>query len=396
MSEPAAARRTSLVWSLYLLLGLFSFVACMIGPAVPYLRDEFHLGYTLAGMHIAMFAAGMMTSGVCSAAVLHRVGLMGGLWGGMAGTLAGAVLLVLARTVWLTLPAILVMGAFSTLCMTATVVTLASLFPGGRGKALLEANVISSIFSALPPFVIVLGSLTFLGWRLLTPFFALCLAGVALFGWSATRHHGTTEAANAPDAPGPLPLGFWVLWVQLFFCVAVEWCLGFWTAEYLKGLPGHSLRVAAAGAGVFQVAAIAGRWSFGKLAGKISEPRLLAGAMLLVAAGFPLYWLRAGTVSAFAGVALGGLGAATFYPLVLAQAITASGGRERRGSSRATIASGMGVGFAPMCLGRLADAVGLPTAQFVVPLGLGVMALLMVVRRLMASPAEAPGAVRGS
>ena len=392
MPEPveAAPRRTPLVWSLYLLLGLFSFVACMIGPAVPYLREEFHLGYTLAGLHIAMFAAGMMASGISSAAVLRRVGLAGGLWGGMAGTLAGAVLLVLARTVWLTLPAILVMGAFSTLSMTATVVTLASLFPGARGKALLEANVVSSIFSSLPPFVIVLGSLTFLGWRMLTPFFALCLAGVALFGWSATRHHGTTEAANVADAPGPLPPGYWVLWVLLFFSVAVEWCLGFWTAEYLKGLPGHSLRLAAAGAGVFQVAAIAGRWSFGRLAGKISEVRLLGGAMLLVAAGFPLYWLRAGTFSAFLGVALGGMGAATFYPLVLAQAITASDGRERRGSSRATIASGMGVGFAPLVLGRLADGVGLPSAQFVVPLGLAVMALLMLARRLMAARAAEP------
>ena len=84
------------------------------------------------------------------------------------------------------------------------------------------------------------------------------------------------------------------------------------------------------------------------------------------------------------------MGAATFYPLVLAQAITASDGRERRGSSRATIASGMGVGFAPLVLGRLADGVGLPSAQFVVPLGLAVMALLMLARRLMAARAAEP------
>ena len=52
-------KRHSFVWTIYLLLGLFSFALSMVGPMVPSLRDEFHLDYTLAGLHQFTFALGM-------------------------------------------------------------------------------------------------------------------------------------------------------------------------------------------------------------------------------------------------------------------------------------------------------------------------------------------------
>jgi len=378
---PAPFKRTVLVWTLYLLLGLFSFSLTLIGPAIPYLRQEFNLDYTLAALHMSMFASGMVIGGLCAPSMLHRVGIVTGLWSGMAGILAGVTLLVLAPTVWLTLGAILVMSLFATLSLAAIQIALSSLFTLDRGKAFMEANVVASLGSASAPFLIALGAMTLLGWRIVAPAFGIALAAIACFGWAATRSHGRSEAANIPEVPGRLPLAYWVCWLFIFFCVAVEWCLGFWSAEYLKGLPGRSLSVAAAGTGVFQIAAIAGRLTSSRMAHKITETRIVVLGMAAVAAGFPLYWLRAGIPSAFTGLALCGAGASTFYPLALSRAVASSGGRFRRANGYAPIASGLALGLAPLALGRLADRHTLRTALLAIPMGILAMLALLSARK---------------
>ena len=391
MNPTAAAvpfQRSKLVWTLYLLLGLFSYALTMIGPAIPSLRQEFKLDYTMAALHLSMFALGMVIAGWFSPKISQRIGLFASLWGGMAGILLGAILLVLAPSPWLTLPAILVMSLFATLALTNIQSALSSLYPTYRSKALMEANVVASLASSSAPFLIVLGSMTALGWRILTPAFAIGLAATALFGWSATRHHGQSAAAKQPDAAGRLPPAYWVGWCLIFFCVAVEWCVGFWSTEYLQGLPGKSLSVAAAGTGVFQIASVAGRLISSRLTGKFSEIRMLIGAMILVALGFPLYWLRHDILTAFVGLALCGMGVSTFYPLALSQAVGASGQRVRQASSYAPIASGLAIGLAPLALGRLADGLSLSTALFAIPLGLGLMAMLLISRKLFQRPPQ--------
>lgn len=389
-SSEAPFRRTVLVWSLYLLLGLFAFCISLIGPAIPYLRQEFRLDYTTAALHMTMFAVGMVLGGLGASRILERLGLAAGLWGGMAGALAGLILLVLAPTVWLTLASILLMSLFATVTLAAIQTALSSLFPLHRGKALMEANVVASLCSSAAPFLIALGAGTVLGWRIVAPAFALALAATAAFGWAATRRHGRSAAARVADAEGGLPAAYWVCWALIILCVGVEWCLGFWTAEHLKGLPGRSLSLAAAGAGVFQLAAVAGRLLSSRLAGRISETRVLAWAMVTAAAGFPLFWLRAGVASAFLGVFLCGMGASAFYPLALSQAVAASGRRVRRASSYAPIASGLALALAPLALGRLADHTGLRAALLAIPLGLVIMAALLAVRHLLGRSSGIP------
>lgn len=374
-------RRTRLTWTLYLLLGLFTFSMGLIGPVVPYLRQEFHLDYTLAALHMSLFAVGMVAGGLSAAPLMERLGVMAGLWGGLCGTMAGLLLLVLAPSAWLTLAAMLGMSLFATLLLAAIQTALASLYPASRGRALMEANVMASLACSGAPFLIALGAGTPLGWRIIAPAFALAAASVAGFGGAATRKHGASATGQAPDAPGPLPRAYWLWWGFNLVSIAVEWCLGFWAAEYLKGLPGHSLSVAAAGAGVFQVGAVAARLLSSWIATRVGELRILAGAILVTAVGFPLFWSCAGIPSAFLGIALCGMGASIFYPLTLSQAVAASGGRVRQASSYLPIASGLSLGLAPLALGRLADQTSLRTALLAIPVALAVMAGLLAARR---------------
>jgi fucose permease len=167
----------------------------------------------------------------------------------------------------------------------------------------------------------------------------------------------------------------------IFVGVAVEWCLGFWAASYLKGLPGGSDSLAVAGAGAFQLAAVAGRLLSSRLTGRFGEKRILAAAIVATAVGFPLYWSLANPIVAIGGLMLCGMAVASFYPVALSLAIGAAGAQASKASSLATVGSGSAILVAPLALGSVADAWGLGPALLAIPVGLILMLGLLLIRR---------------
>ena len=384
--------RSPALWALYALLGLFAFVQNMIGPAVPFLRAEFHLDYSAAAMHMSAFALGQMMSGLLAPLVIRRFGIHRALWGGMLGIFVGITALVLAPVPILSLAAILFMSLTGTLALSSLQASISQLGGEHRSQALMEGNVSASLASAAAPFVLVAGVALGLGWRALWPVFAAGLAATALFGRKPIARSVPDSIIEESDSRGDrLPRAFWRFFILIFFAVGVEWSVGFWATEYLKGLPGHSVSLAAAGAGVFQIAAVSGRLVCSRLTGRIKEKRILITAMVLTAIGFPLYWLRAQPVTAFLGLTLCGLGVSAFYPLSLSLSIGAAKGRTAAASSLAAVASGAAIFTMPLLLGLVADSAGLRTALWSIPLGLGIMALLLISgRRSEAGSRESP------
>jgi fucose permease len=372
--------RSSALWSLYGLLGLFAFVENMIGPAVPFLRLEFNLDYSTAAMHMSAFALGQMISGLIATFVIARFGLRRVLWGGMIGILIGITGLVLAPMPVVSLASIFFMSLTGTLALSCLQASISLLGGERRGQALMEANIAASVTSAAAPFILVAGVALGLGWRALWPAFALGLAAATAIGYRPIARELPEIGGGISRTKGALPASFWRPCVLIFFGVGVEWSVGFWATEYLKGLPGHSVSLAAAGAGVFQIAAVCGRFASSRLMARLKERKILLMAMAITLIGFPLYWMRSGPVTAFLGLALCGMGVSTFYPLSLALCIGASGGKTAAASSFAAFTSGAAIFAMPLLLGLIADRSGLPAALWSIPIGLGVMALLTVGR----------------
>lgn len=381
MSSRNALQRTPALWTLYALLGLYSFLQNAIGPAVPFLRAEFHLGYTLAALHISAFAIGMVASGFLAPLAIRMLGVSRTLWGGQLGTFAGITALVLAPAPWVSLVAILFAGFTGTVSMAAAQASVAVNAGLNRAKALLEANIASSLTSAAGPLVLVIGTWTGTGWRTLWPAFALALAATWLLGYRALSQNLKAPEARPHDVPGKLPRSYLRAWLLIFFGVGVEWSSGFWAAEHLKGLPGGSIGMAAAGAGVFQLAAVLGRLVSSRLTGRYGERKLLVAASLVMAAGFPLYWLLWSPWSAFTGLALLGFGASAFYPMGVSLAIGAGGNQPAKASSLVTVASGGAILVCPLTLGAVADQAGLSMALLAIPGGLVVILVLLLFPR---------------
>lgn len=375
-------KRSPALWALYVLLGLFAFVQNMIGPAVPFLRKEFDLDYSTAALHMSAFALGQMVSGLLAPKVIQRLGLRRAIWLGILGIFIGLTGLILAPVPAVSLVSILVMSLTGTLTLSGTQASVSMLSGDRRGQALMEANIAASVTSAAAPFVLIAGVALGIGWRALWPAFVIAAIITTLLGFKpllqALPAQKPSQEQGAAKQGSGLPASFWKPWILIFVGVGVEWSVGFWATEYMKGLPGHSVSLAAAGAGVFQIAAVFSRLTSSRLIGRFGERKIIIAAMCIVALGFPLYWLRSDAITAFLGLALCGLGVSTFYPIALSLSISASGGHMATASSFAAVASGGAIFAMPLVLGLVADRSGLPTALFAIPIGLALMVLLLI------------------
>ncbi len=379
-SSPNYARlkRGPYIWSLYLLLGLFAFMLTMVGPMVPYLQDEFGISYALAGLHQSAFALGMVLTGLFAGTVIRRLGLTACLYGGMAAMLAGLLVMVAARTPAVTLGGCFLMSIGGTVALAAIQTGFANGPEGHRTTLIMEGNVLASVMTMLVPVTLVAGARLGMGWRVVFPTMLAMFAITAAFGLPATRKHQATRDEKADAGSGSLGAGYWRMWLLVFFGVSVEWAIGFWCMSYLAGLPGGSREMAAAGTVVLGLSAVLGRFVSSRLSGSIRAVHLVAFAMALAALGFPLYWLRADSASAFAGLFLCGFGSSNFYPLGFSLALGHARTNAAAASSYMPIASGLAIGLAPFLLGRLADGADLKLALLYIPIGLLVMGIVLL------------------
>ncbi len=370
--------RSPYIWSLYLLLGLFSFMLSMIGPMIPYLQDEFRMDYSLAGLHQSAFALGMVLMGIFASRIIKRIGMTTSVYGGMSVMLAGLLLMVLARSPVLTLGGIFVMSLGGTVALAA----IQTLFANGpenfQSKLILEGNVVASALTMLVPLALLAGQAWFLGWRIVFPLMAIALLAVASFGLPATLRHQGTRDEKADSGGGKLSRAYWRMWLLVFFGVSVEWAIAFWCMTYLLGLPGHSRPLAAAGTVILGLSAVIGRFAASRIGNKIRTESLMLITMVITLVGFPLYWLRPGVAITFLGLALCGLGSSNFFPLGFSLAIKNARGNSAKASSIMPIASGSAIGLAPFLLGRLADATDMKLALWYIPTGVAVMLAIVL------------------
>lgn len=373
--------RTPFIWTIYLLLGLFSFMLSMIGPMVPYLRDEFAMSYGLAGLHQSAFALGMVTMGLAGSSVIKRFGMTASLWGGMVGMLVGLLVMVLGRGPAMTLGGVFIMSLGGTVAIVAIQTAFANGPAKYRGKMIMEGNVMASAFMMVVPVVLLAGARWFLGWRIVFPVMLVSLVAVASFGLPATLRHQETRDEKADAGSGRLGAAYWRMWLVVFFGVSVEWAIGFWCMTYLLGLPGGSRSLAAAGTVLLGLSSVAGRFVSSRIGHRMPEMRLVIIVMAITLVGFPLYWLRASVPLTFLGLALCGFGVSNFYPLGLSLALSHAPGNAARASSLVPVASGSAIGLAPFLLGRLADVADIRLAMLYIPVGIAIILAVVLADR---------------
>lgn len=391
-SSPAAPdlpafRRSRLTWLCYAMLGWYAYLQASVNPAMPFLRADLGLSYTLASLHASAFALGMIIAGLTGDRIGAALGTRRVFWGGSAGMIAGMLLFTGGQTPLLTIAGTFLMGTIGSLCMIMVQITLINIHEHYSPIALTESNIVASLTASLIPVTIGAFERSGAGWR-----WAL-LAAVAVWGALFLTQRAAAfppvKRLKRQQAAGRLPMLFWLYLGVLFLAVAAEWGVWLWAADYFISRLQLEPAAAAPLVSFFTVGAVTGRIISSRLLRVYRPPLLIPITLILVFAGFPLFWLGTAAPVNVLGLFLLGWGAASLFPLGLAAATSAAGNQSNKASARVTIASGSAILLCPAFLGVLADAFGIQQAYLIVPaLALGAMALALVGYRLSSQTAE--------
>ena len=349
----------------YVLLAYFAYLQSLLGPVMPFLRGELGLSYVVGSLHLSAFAAGMVLIGLVGDRILRRIGARATLWGGAIGMAAGAIALILGTNVIWTIAAAGAMGVIGTLLLVAQQAGLAHHHGARRAVAFTEANILASVGSMLAPLAVGAAVGGGVGWRL------TLLLPLPLLAWLLLRE--VRQPVPAPEQPqgssarGRLPRRFWAYWLVASLGVAVEWCVGFWGADFLHTVGGLPLEVAVTAMALYFMSMLVGRITGSALTRQLLPSQLLVMALLLGLVGLLLFWQAPHIVIALLGLVLAGVGIGNLFPLSLSVAVEAASTQAAAASARMTLAGGLAILTAPLALGSWADSVGLSAAFAVVP-----------------------------
>ncbi len=362
MPQPFVRSRAT--WLAYLMLALYGYFLNIFGPITPFLKNELELSYTVSSLHFSAFALGIIGAGLIGHRVIDRLGRWRSLWISAFGMSLCALLLIAGREPALTIGASFLMGLIGSLILAIVPSALSDQHGDKRAVALSEANVIASLVSAIAPVLVGWFALSTLGWRA-----ALVVAVLAIVAMRAAFNRvsfpPTQTPADSNRGERQLPALYWVYWAALVVAVSVEFCMIFWSADYLETGLGMPKAEAAQAVSVFLGGMIVGRLASSRLVQRFSTHQIVTGSLLVATVGFLTYWAALVPLAGVAGLFITGLGVAGLYPLILSLAIGAAKGSTVRASAFSSLASGVAIFTLPLILGRLADAVGIRPAYAV-------------------------------
>ena len=373
--------RNTFTWLSYLSLAFYGYFLNVLGPITPFLKDELGLTYTISSLHFTAFAVGILLIGIGGHTLISRIGRQQSLWLGLFGMSLSALFLVMGRSPVVTIGASFLMGLIGSLILAIVPAALADQHGEFRAVALSEANVIASLFSTFAPLMVGWFAQWTAQWRFALGMMAL--VPIFMFLSLGKNSAPTSRSADEISNPSsqPLPSLFWVYWVAIFLGVAVEFCMVFWSADYVEQVLGLEKASAAQAVSLFLAAMIAGRMAGSRLVQRFSTRAVVTVSIVLAAMGFLLFWRAESSLIGLPGLFLTGLGVANLYPLLLSLAIGAANGNTVQAGARATLASGAAILALPLALGGFADALGIRSAY-------GIVVLLLVGIFLMSQIAQ--------
>jgi len=371
MAVTQTFHRDRFTWLAYILLAFYGYFLNILGPITPFLKEELKLSYTISSLHFTAFAVGILLTGLGGQVLVQRVGRWHSLWIGAFGISISALILLAGRSPVITIGASFCMGLVGSLILVIVPSFLSDQHREQRAAALSEANVIASLVSTAAPLMVGWSAHLPGGWRLALGIAAFTPILMRLGFGRATPLQPTSSQESSTSARQPLPTLYWVYWVAIVLAVSVEFCMIFWSADYLENSLGMLKVGAAQAVSLFLAAMIVGRLVGSRLVYRFSTYRVISASILVAGAGFLVFWMTNNAVLGLVGLFVTGLGVASLYPLILSLAIGTANNNTVQASVRATLASGTAILALPLVLGRLADMVGIWQAY-------GVVAILLI------------------
>lgn len=372
ITESTSFRRDRFTWIAYLMLGWFGYMQAIIGPMMPFLRQELRLNYAVSGLHMATYALGIAVTGLFGDRVAACVGRPAVFWGGGFGMALASGLLMAGTNPYCTLAGTGLMGLLGGLLFMSVQSTLTDRHGVWRTLALTEANILSGLTACFSPLLI--GGMQAHGWgwrgALLVADAVLVVIAVLCIREPLPRPDECRESRRefrGPELPvSKLPGAFWAWWTVMLLVVSVEWSMGMWAALYLESVVGLRKVLAATLMVVYCAAFVVGRVVASRMTRTTSLHVLQVRAFAVASVGLLLFWLPRTPAMAVVGLLIVGLGVANFFPLTLSIAVATCPERSEEASARILFAVGLGGLIAPLSVGLAADRTSLFAAYSII------------------------------
>ncbi len=370
--------RDSYAWLAYIALGYFAYMQATLGPAMTFISDELGLNYTVSGLHLSLFALGMVVSGLFADTLAERWGRRLVFWAGGIGMGLGGIFLTTGQSAVATIFASWLMGFAGSWLIVIIQATLSDKYGHQRATALTESNITASFLALFAPLMVGLGQAIGLGWE--TALFAgIMLFALLILRWNNLSIPQPTSANHSNEhADADLPRQFSVFLIIIFLGVSIEWCVIFWGASFLEDVIGLSEVVASSTMTIFFIAMVIGRFVGSRLTRRYASDYLVLGAIVLVILGFPLFWLAEHVWLNVLGLFVAGLGIANLFPLTLSSASNLAPNLADRASARILLSAGLAILVTPQVLGTVADSIGLFNAYGIVAIFSVIIVILLV------------------
>ncbi len=360
--------RDRFTWLAYLSLAFYAYFLNVLGPITPFLKEELQLSYTLSSLHFTAFAVGILLIGLSGHLLVQRIGRWRSLWIGIIGMSLSGLILLVGKNPVITIGASFLMGLIGSLILAIVPAALSDQHGELRAIAISEANMISSIVATAAPLMVGWFAHFIGNWRLALAIVAFTPILLFLSLGRGTSPMATSTVEGLNQTSQPLSTVFWIYWWAIVLAVSVEFCMIFWSADYLEHVLGMVKANAAQAVSLFLAAMIVGRISGSRLVQRFSTRPVVTVSILIASIGFLIFWKTENVLIGLTGLFITGLGVANLYPLILSLTIGAANGNTVQASARATLASGTAILTLPLVLGRLADAVDIRLAYGIVVL----------------------------
>ena len=387
---PNQPLRTPKALLIYLILALYAYMMNVPGPAITYLRQQFEMNYTLASLHFSAFAAGMVLVGLFGGSVLRRLSQWKAVGLGCLGMGLGGLALTYGSSALVTVGGLFVMGLVGTLIVSIYPAVLSQEMGQHSSVGIAEANGFASVLASLAPLAVGFAAAKLNSWRpaVLIADLILLALGFWLF-FSTKPTHPSVEAHSGHSIQTRLPKKFWGYWLAQILSVSIEFCIIYWSAEYLLKTFALDQALATQLVSLFLLGMVIGRFAGGGLIQRFHPQKILASTILVGVIGFGLYWLQTNTVIALIGLFLLGLGVSMLYPSILSLELEVAGEQKKLAGSHSTLASGLAILFLPFTLASLADRTDIHAAFGIIAVVYTLLILtLLVTRHIKGNPSS--------
>ncbi|GIH14380.1 MFS transporter [Rugosimonospora africana] len=348
--------------------GIHGAVGGGLAARMPAVAGNLHLSPGMLGVALLMPAVGGVATMPFTGWVIHRLGVRSATRALLTLWAASLVLPAVATGLWGLAAGFLVYGAAAASADVA-INAQAVAIEARVGRPILSGlHGLWSVGSFIGSGIGALAALAGIGYRPHLVVVAAVLAALAVLAGNALP--GDRRSDARADVPPPrrfsLPTGTILLLGLVAFCAGFAEASGInWSAIYLNRVAGASQAVAATAYSGFAGVMAAMRLCGDRVIRALGPVLTVRASGLIGVAGGVLIVTGRGTVTAFCGFALLGIGIATAIPLAFATAgrIGPHPGQAIAGVATVSYAANL---IGPAAIGGIADAVSLPAAFTIV------------------------------